>query len=53
MQTFCHMRTPVVMSFVRALDGYAVGVVFGVAGVLVIGALLPFVLKLKRRYLEQ
>ena len=52
-QTFCHMRTPVVMSFVRALDGYAAGVVFGVAGVLVIGALLPFVLKLRRRYLEQ
>ena len=52
-QTFCHMRTPVVMSFVRALDGYAVGVVFGVVGVLVIGALLPFVLKLRRRYLEQ
>ena len=52
-QTFCHMRTPVVMSFVRAFDGYAVGVVFGVAGVLVIGALLPFVLKLRRRYLEQ
>lgn len=52
-QTFCHMRTPVVMSFVRALDGYAVGVVFGVAGVLFIGALLPFVLKLRRRYLEQ
>lgn len=52
-QTFCHMRTPVVMSFVRALDGYAVGVVFGVAGVFVIGALLPFVLKLRRRYLEQ
>lgn len=52
-QTFCHMRTPVVMSFVRALDGYAVGVVFGVAGVLVIGALLPCVLKLRRRYLEQ
>ena len=52
-QTFCHMRTPVVMSFVRALDGYAVGVVFGVGGVLVIGALLPLVLKLRRRYLEQ
>ena len=52
-QTFCHMRTPVVMSFVRALDGYAVGVVFGVGGVLVIGVLLPFVLKLRRRYLEQ
>lgn len=52
-QTFCHMRTPVIMSFMRAVDGYVVGVVFGVVGVLVIGALLPYVLKLRRRYLEQ
>lgn len=52
-QTFCHMRTPVVMSFMRAVDGYAVGVVFGVIGVLVIGAALPYVLKLRRRFLEQ
>ena len=52
-QTFCHMRTPVIMSFLRAIDGYAVGAVFGIIGVLVIGALLPFVLKLRRRYLEQ
>lgn len=53
MQTFCHMRTPVIMSFWRAIDGYAVGAVFGIIGVLVIGALLPLVLKLRRRYLEQ
>ena len=51
-QTFCHMRTPVVMSFVRALDGYAVGVVFGVIAVLVLGMLLPLVVKFRRRYLE-
>ena len=52
-QTFCHMRTPVIMSFLRAVDGYIVGAVFGIIGVLVIGALLPYVLKLKRRFLEQ
>lgn len=52
-QTFCHMRTPVIMSFLRAIDGYVVGSVFGIIGVLVVGALLPYVLKLRRRYLEQ
>ena len=52
-QTFCHMRTPVVMSFVRALDGYSVGVVFGVIAVLVLGMLLPLVVKFRRRYLEE
>ena len=52
-QTFCHMRTPVVMSFVRALDGYAVGIIFGVVGVVVLAALLPFVQKFRRRYLNQ
>lgn len=52
-QTFCHMRTPVVMSFVRALDGYAVGLVFGAAAVLVLAVLTPLIVGLKRRYLEQ
>lgn len=51
-QTFCHMRTPVVMSFVRALDGYAVGVVFGIVGVVVLAAVLPLVKKFQRRYLN-
>lgn len=52
-QTFCHMRTPVVMSFVRALDGYAVGVVFGAVAVLALAAIIPLIVRLKRRYLEQ
>ena len=52
-QTFCHMRTPVVMSFVRALDGYAVGIVFGTLGVLAMAAIIPLIVRLKRRYLEQ
>jgi len=52
-QTFCHMRTPVVMSFVRALDGYAVGIIFGVVGVLGLALLLPLVQEFRRRYLNQ
>lgn len=51
-QTFCHMRTPVVMSFVRALDGYAVGIIFGIVGVVVLAAILPLVKKFQRRYLN-
>ncbi|WP_425058462.1 hypothetical protein SCACP_31140 [Sporomusa carbonis] len=40
-ETFAHMRTPVLMSVVRALDGLALGAVFGVAaiiGVLIVRA---------------
>lgn len=33
-ETFAHLRTPVFMSFVRALDGLAVGVVFGALAVI-------------------
>lgn len=51
-QTFCHMRTPVIMSFVRALDGYAVGIIFGIIGVIVMSMFLPMFGKLKRRYLD-
>ena len=52
-QTFCHMRTPVVMSFVRALDGYAVGIIFGIISILGASVLLYVGEKLKRRYMEQ
>ncbi|MGM9569207.1 MAG: DUF5693 family protein [Phascolarctobacterium sp.] len=52
-QTFCHMRTPVVMSFVRALDGYAVGIIFGIISILGVSVLLYFGKKLQRRYMEQ
>lgn len=52
-QTFCHMRTPVIMSFIRALDGYAVGVVFGIIAVIGAVCLLSVIKRLKRRYLKQ
>ena len=52
-QTFCHMRTPVVMSFMRALDGYAVGIVFGIVAVLGMAIILKLMEILKRRYIEQ
>ena len=50
-QTFCHMRTPILMSYVRALDGYVVGVVAGLIAVIIFAAAYPHVLRLiqKRR----
>ena len=50
-QTFCHMRTPILMSYVRALDGYVVGVVAGLIAVAIFAAAYPHVLRLiqKRR----
>lgn len=48
-QTFCHMRTPVVMSFVRALDGYAVGIIFGIVAVAGTALLLYLWNEYKRR----
>ena len=51
-QTFCHMRTPVFMSTVRALDGYAMGAVIGIVLVAVLALVMPLLLKLQRRYLS-
>jgi hypothetical protein len=51
-QTFCHMRTPVFMSTVRALDGYAMGAVIGIVLVVVLALAMPLLLKLQRRYLS-
>lgn len=51
-QTFAHMRTPVVMSYVRALDGYLLGAVLGIIAVLVLAALLPYLQKWQRRFCE-
>ena len=51
-QTFCHMRTPVFMSTVRALDGYAMGAVIGIVLVAVLAIAMPLLLKLQRRYLS-
>ena len=52
-QTFCHMRTPVFMSTVRAIDGYAMGAVIGIMLVTVVAIAMPQFMKLKGRYLEQ
>ena len=51
-QTFCHMRTPVFMSTIRALDGYAMGAVIGIILVAVVALAMPLLLKLQRRYLS-
>ncbi len=52
-QTFCHMRTPVIMSLLRAVDGYAAGIIFGIAVVLVCCAALRVWEIWQRRYREQ
>lgn len=51
-QTFAHMRTPVMMSFIRAVDGYFLGVVLGIIALIVVTILLPYVQKCKRRVFE-
>ncbi len=48
-QTFCHMRTPVIMSYIRALDGYALGAALGIIAVIAAALLLPRLRELKRR----
>lgn len=51
-QTFCHMRTPVFMSIMRAVDGYLTGALVGIACVAVLALAYPYLIELKRRYLE-
>lgn len=52
-QTFAHMRTPVIMSYIRAVDGYALGAVLGIIAVIAVSILLPYVQKWQRRFLER
>ena len=49
-ETFAHLRTPVFMSFVRGLDGLAIGIIFGVLAVIGVQVLsyLSFVLGRRR-----
>jgi hypothetical protein len=49
-QTFCHMRTPVFMSYMRAANGYILGVVIGIILLLAAALLVPQLQKLVRRY---
>lgn len=44
-QTFAHMRTPVIMSVIRALDGLALGIVVAVAVTVLFNFLYPYLRK--------
>jgi hypothetical protein len=50
-QTFCHVRTPVIMSYVRAGDGFVLGAVLGIILLIVVVLLLPYFKKWQRSYL--
>lgn len=47
-QTFCHMRTPVLMSYIRAADGYVLGAVIGLVVLTAVTFLFPYVRKWQR-----
>ena len=42
-QTFAHMRSPILMSYVRALDGYGVGVAAGLIALAIFALAYPHV----------
>ncbi len=48
-QTFAHMRTPILMSYVRAADGYVLGIVLGAIAVLLFEAVYSYAKKILRR----
>lgn len=49
-QTFCHMRTPVMMSLIRAVDGYFLGAALGIIALVLVISALPLAGKIKRRF---
>lgn len=46
-QTFAHMRTPVLMSTIRAIDGWALGIPIGIAVAIVFNYLYPYLRKIE------
>ncbi len=49
-QTFCHMRTPAMMSYIRAADGYLLGSVLGIIAVIAVSVLMPYLKPWLRRF---
>ncbi len=49
-QTFCHMRTPAMMSYIRAVDGYLLGSVLGIITVIAASIIMPYVKPWLRRF---
>lgn len=50
-QTFAHMRTPIIMSYIRALDGLFLGAVLGMLLLVVFAFIYPRIDAWQRRYL--
>ncbi|MGL5206145.1 MAG: DUF5693 family protein [Acidaminococcaceae bacterium] len=51
-QTFAHMRTPIIMSYIRAIDGYLLGAAIGICVLVAFAIFYPYLQVLKRRYLK-
>ena len=51
-QTFAHMRTPIIMSYIRALDGLLLGAAMGVCLLTAFALFYPYLQALQRRYLK-
>ena len=49
-QTFCHMRTPAMMSYIRAADGYLLGAALGIVAVLAVSVTMPYLKPWLRRF---
>ncbi|MBQ3365435.1 MAG: hypothetical protein IJG43_01965 [Acidaminococcaceae bacterium] len=49
-QTFCHMRTPAMMSYIRAADGYLLGSALGIIAVIAVSILMPYIIPWLRRF---
>lgn len=48
-QTFAHMRTPIMMSYIRAFDGLGLGLVLGIICLVIVYAVYPWLVKTSRR----
>ena len=49
-QTFCHMRTPAMMSYIRAADGYLLGSALGIIAVIAVSIIMPYIKPWLRRF---
>lgn len=48
-ETFAHLRTPVLMSLIRGIDGWIVGIIIGMVAVIVLHGIIRVAVQLGRR----
>lgn len=48
MQTFAHMRTPIIMSYIRAFDGLALGIILGIIAIAIFAFNIPYFAKVAK-----